>query len=47
MLPPYLDPFKQYDNRIIKGFMEGQLSFFDTEYEDYPSESTIRYWQNH
>ena len=43
-IPDYLFPFKHYEADIIKGFIVEQLSIFDLEYEDYPSEGTIKNW---
>lgn len=44
-LPDYLTPHKQYRNDIIDGFINDLLSKKDLEYEDYPSENTIRRWK--
>lgn len=43
-LPSFLLPYKQYEKTIIEGFKKGVFTSFDLEYEDYPSESTIREW---
>lgn len=45
-IPDYLLPFKHYESEVIHGFISGQISFFDLEYEDYPCENTIRNWLN-
>lgn len=44
-IPSYLLPYKQYRKDIIQGFVKGQLSIFDLEYEDYPNEITIKRWR--
>lgn len=45
-LPPYLSPYKQYSAKIIYGFISGQISIFDLEYEDYPCEGTVKEWKS-
>lgn len=46
-LPKNIYPYKQYDAEIIKGFVEGSITSFDLEYEDYPCETTIKEWKKH
>lgn len=43
-LPETLLPYKHYEAKIILGFISGELTSFEFDYEDYPCESTIRYW---
>lgn len=43
-LPDILMPYKQYESRIVIGFITGELTSEDLRYEDYPCESTIRLW---
>lgn len=45
-LPFELLPHKHYEARIIKGFIFGAYSLSDLEFEDYPSENTIKRWKN-
>lgn len=45
-LPNYLLPYKHYKADIIKGFLSGELTSFDLDYEDYPCETTIKQWNN-
>ena len=45
MLPENLIPYKQYDSRIIKGVLEGEITQDTIGYEDYPSEETIKRWK--
>ena len=44
-LPGYLLPYKHYTAVIFYGFISGELSPFDLEYEDYPSETTVKRWK--
>lgn len=44
-LPSYLLPYKHYEANIIRGFISGQITMFDIEYEDYPCEMTISRWK--
>ncbi|MCM1363452.1 MAG: DUF6431 domain-containing protein [Faecalibacterium sp.] len=44
-LPKNLLPYKHYDSNIIKGFVNGSITSFDLEYEDYPCETTIKEWK--
>lgn len=43
-LPNELLPYKHYEAEIINGFISGTHSSYDIEFEDYPCESTIKYW---
>jgi len=43
-LPSHLLPYKHYEKNIIEGFINGYLSSYDLDYEDYPCESTIKKW---
>lgn len=45
-LPECLLPYKHYRADIIKGVLEGQLTIFDLEYEDYPCEMTMKRWMS-
>lgn len=45
VIPDTLYPYKHYERRIIDGFIEGQLSFFDLEFEDYPADVTVERWK--
>lgn len=45
-LPEILYPYKQYERKIIDGFISGELNFYMIEYEDYPCEQTIKNWRN-
>ena len=47
VLPSFIFPFKHYTAQIIKGFVDGTFSSLDLYFEDYPCESTIRYWKKH
>lgn len=44
MIPGYILPFKHYRASIINGFISGEYSNMDLQFEDYPSESTVRRW---
>ena len=44
VIPDKLLPYKHYEKDIIRGFIEGEKSSYDLEYEDYPSESVINEW---
>ena len=44
-LPGYLLPYKHYEAEIIKGFLSGEITSFEIEYEDYPCETTIKQWK--
>lgn len=44
LMPEYILPYKHYRKDIIRGFQNGVLSVTSLEYEDYPSESTVRLW---
>lgn len=43
-LPNYLMPYKQFKTEIIKGFVNSLLNSDDLEYEDFPSEETVKRW---
>lgn len=43
-IPWRLIPYKQYDYQTVKGFILGDNSILDLEYEDYPCEMTIKRW---
>jgi transcription elongation factor Elf1 len=45
-LPSYILPYKHYDADIIRGFRLGKYSTDEIAFENYPSESTVRRWQN-
>lgn len=42
--PNTMLPYKQYEAKIINGFISGEYSSFDLEFEDYPCENTIKLW---
>ena len=44
-LPDCFFPYKHYEADIISGFVTGELTSFDIEYEDYPCETTVRQWK--
>ena len=44
-LPNNLLPNKHYELKIIQGFISGELSSYDLDYEDYPCESTVIQWK--
>lgn len=44
-LPEALLPYYHYDARIIEGFISGELSSHDLEYEDYPCDATVTRWK--
>ena len=43
-LPTYLLPHKRYKAKIIEGFVKGELSTKDPEYENGPCEITVKQW---
>ena len=43
-LPCFLIPYKQYKTSVIEGFIDGSLSSSNLEYEDYPTEVTVKKW---
>lgn len=45
-LPDFLLPYKHYERRIIQGVQNGTITPYDIEYEDYPSEMTMKRWMN-
>ena len=45
ILPDDILPFKHYEKRIIKGVLSGTITPDDLEYEDYPSEMTMKRWK--
>ena len=45
-LPKYLVPYKHYEIDIIQGFIDGTITSFDLDYEDYPCDMTIKNWKN-
>lgn len=45
MLPEYLTPYKHYEKAIITGFLNGSITSFNLDYEDYPCDSTIYKWK--
>lgn len=44
-IPSFLIPYKHYEAQIITGFVDGTITSFDLEYEDYPCETTIKDWK--
>jgi hypothetical protein len=45
VLPEYLLPYKQFKADIVNGFVEESLNIEDLEYEDFPSEQSIKGWK--
>ena len=45
-LPDCLSPYKQYATEVIEGALEGIVTPFDTESEDYPSTDSIKRWKS-
>lgn len=45
-LPSNLQPYKQYDARIITGVVNGTITSNMIEYEDYPYEMTMKRWKS-
>ncbi|MDR0918102.1 MAG: DUF6431 domain-containing protein [Oscillospiraceae bacterium] len=43
-IPKTLFAFKHYERKIILGFLSGEFTIFNLEYEDYPCEATIQKW---
>lgn len=46
VLPDYILPFKHYTKDIVDGVLNGDISPEQIEYEDYPSEITMKRWKN-
>ena len=46
VLSELLFPYKHYEASIIDGFVSGNISSYDLEFEDYPCETTIRQWKS-
>jgi uncharacterized Zn finger protein len=44
-LPNCLTPYKHYEIDIIRGVVNGTITFFDLDYEDYPCEATMVRWK--
>ena len=45
-LPDCLTPYKQYATEVIEGALEGIVTPFDEESEDYPSVDSIKRWKS-
>ena len=45
-LPDCLSPYKQYATEVIEGALEGVVTPFDEESEDYPSTDSIKRWKS-
>lgn len=43
-LPNYLFPYKHYEASIIEGVLDGTITYYDLDYEDYPCEITMKRW---
>lgn len=43
--PKNMFPYVQFRADIYQGVIEGTISFYDLEYEDYPCEETMRRWR--
>ena len=44
-LPSCLMPYKHYNKEIIQGVVDGTITSYDLDYEDYPCETTIKEWK--
>jgi hypothetical protein len=44
-LPEYLYPYKHYRADIIDGMIDDIITSYDTDYEDYPCETTVKNWK--
>lgn len=44
LLLDYMFPYKQYRKDIILGVVEGTITSYAIEFEDYPSDKTKRRW---
>lgn len=44
-LPNNLEPYKHYSKEIIENVKNGTITSDILEYEDYPSEITMRRWK--
>lgn len=44
-LPDFLEPYKQYDAKLIKDVVAGVVTEDDIEAEDYPCAGTMRNWR--
>ena len=47
LIPDYILPYKHYERTIIEGFISGNLSSNQLEYEDYPCEATVAIWKRY
>lgn len=45
-LTTYIIPYKQYEKEIVKGVLQGCITPCTFEYEDYPSEVTMKRWKS-
>lgn len=45
-LPDYIFPYKQYEVEVIRGVLEGVITFETIGYEDYPCEMTMLRWKS-
>lgn len=43
-IPDSIFPYKQYEAEIIQGVLDGHITPFQLEYEDYPCEKTMERW---
>jgi ribosomal protein L37E len=46
VLPPTIVPYKLYERDIIKGFVSGEDSNLNLEYNGYPCDDTIVLWRS-
>ena len=44
-LPNTLFPYKQYESDVIRGVLEGLITYETTGFEDYPCEMTMERWK--
>ena len=44
VLPDYIFPYKHYSADIITGVLNGTITTDNLEFEDYPSEITMKRW---
>lgn len=43
-LPEFIFPFKQYETEVIRGVVEGLITYETLGFEDYPCEMTMLRW---
>lgn len=45
-LPEFIFEYKHYEAEIINGVMEGYITSDSIDYEDYPSDMTMKRWRS-